>query len=144
MVYSVDGTWVQIGIASFGDNLCELMKPKGFTRVQSYLSWIASITGVSVATTQRPPTTPFSCQSDGIKSNPYDCNSFYMCSNGTPYLFVSFNNKQTFCDRLANKKRSFYTFRTVLVDWSLILNSSSATIARMSLNAIINVSGNWY
>jgi secreted trypsin-like serine protease len=90
MIYSVDGTWVQIGITSFGDTLCELMKPKGFTRVQSYLGWISSITGVSFATTQRP-TTPFSCHSDGNKANPYDCNTFYMCSNGTPYLFVNLN-----------------------------------------------------
>lgn len=83
MIYSVDGTWVQIGITSFGEKLCELMKPKGFTRVQSYLSWISSVTGISFATT------PFSCPSDGNKANPYDCNTFYMCSNGTPYLFVS-------------------------------------------------------
>ncbi|XP_046447987.1 brachyurin-like isoform X1 [Daphnia pulex] len=113
MVYSVDGTWVQIGIASFGDNLCELMKPKGFTRVQSYLNWIASITGVSVATTQRPTTTPFSCQSDGIKSNPYDCNSFYMCSNGTPYLFncpggLVFNPQPQQCDYRQNVPRCNY------------------------------------
>lgn len=96
MIYFVDGSWVQIGIISFGASPCESLIPNGFTRVQSYLNWVTSITGISYTTTQRPTTlvpdttTSFSCQNekDGNKANPSDCNTFYMCSNGTPYLFV--------------------------------------------------------
>ena len=36
-----DGTWLQIGVVSFGSNKgCEEGYPNGFTRVSSYASWI--------------------------------------------------------------------------------------------------------
>lgn len=95
MIYmQKDGSWIQIGITSFGRERCELGYPNGFTRVNFYNRWIESITGMSIATTQRPTTTKsaaFTCQgkADGNHANPNDCASFYMCSNGTAYLFVN-------------------------------------------------------
>ncbi|KAI9563420.1 hypothetical protein GHT06_010883 [Daphnia sinensis] len=111
MIYLVDGSWVQIGITSFGASPCESVIPNGFTRVQSYLSWITSITGISYTTTTARPTTQtttaFSCQNDGNKANPADCTTFYMCSNGTPYLFncpggLVFNPQLQNCDYRQN------------------------------------------
>lgn len=109
MIYLVDGSWIQIGITSFGASPCESVIPNGFTRVQSYLSWITSITGISYATTPWPTTqtTVFSCQNDGNKANPADCTTFYMCSNGTPYLFncpsgLVFNLQLQNCDYRQN------------------------------------------
>lgn len=101
--------WVQIGITSFGKthNECTT-KPNGFTRVQAYIEWITSITGLAIKTTGLPVTrttrqattamtsttsgfSEFSCRNkaDGNYANLSDCATFFMCSNGTAYLFVS-------------------------------------------------------
>jgi secreted trypsin-like serine protease len=44
LVIEIDGAYNLVGIASFGAaSGCELGLPAAFTRVTSYLSWIASI-----------------------------------------------------------------------------------------------------
>lgn len=41
-----DGTFVQIGIASFYSSKgCDMSYPSGFTRTRNYLQWISEITG---------------------------------------------------------------------------------------------------
>ena len=86
MIYQLtDGSWVQIGITNFGTGpeKCNHEVSRGFTRVRSFLQWIMSVTGIQI--------TPFSCRGmpDGVYPNPSDCNTFFMCSNGNQFLFVS-------------------------------------------------------
>ena len=47
----------------------------------------SSTTEASTTTTKKT-STPFACTADGIYANPDNCSTFYICSNGTPYLFV--------------------------------------------------------
>jgi secreted trypsin-like serine protease len=44
-----DGNYTQVGIVSFGARAgCERAFPVGFTRVNSFLSWISTNTGISI------------------------------------------------------------------------------------------------
>ena len=100
-------SWFVIGVAGRGDASvnCQNNKPNLFVRVRGYLNWIGGITGLkpitttttTTTTTTKPPTTIdpsyFDCNGkpDGNYANPASsCSTtFYMCSNGYAYLFVS-------------------------------------------------------
>ncbi len=108
---AVWGRWFVIGVASLGDsttNCQTINKPNIYARVRGYLNWIGEITDLkpifttttttttTTSTTTRPTTQDpsyFDCtgKPDGNYPNPaFTCSTtFYMCSNGTPYLFVS-------------------------------------------------------
>ncbi|XP_065571458.1 chitin-binding domain protein cbd-1-like [Artemia franciscana] len=61
-------------------------------------------TGAPMTTTARPPTPTFQCPSaNGNFRNPYDCSSYYVCSNGITYLVkcpsdLVFNIQTESCD----------------------------------------------
>ena len=57
-IQSADGTWKQIGIASFTSSAgCESGYPNGFTRTSYYSNWIQSTCFPTSPTTTRTPTT---------------------------------------------------------------------------------------
>ena len=102
-------SWFVIGVAHFGDSTTSCQssrKPNLYARVRSYLDWIGDLTGIApitstttttTTTTPKPTTTRdpnyFDCynKADGNYPNPAsNCSTtFYMCSNGDAYLFVS-------------------------------------------------------
>lgn len=93
--------WFVLGVAGVGDTSAgcpTTVKPNVFARVRGYLDWIGGVTGLKpISTTPTPPTTMdpslFDCKgkADGNYPNPASTCSitFYMCSNGAAYLFVS-------------------------------------------------------
>ena len=104
------GRWFVLGVAGRGDffNVGK-GRPNVFTRVSAHLDFIRSHTGVANSTDRLPttylPTTeattvettirqPFSCagKPDGNHPDPASACSttFYMCSSGLAYLFVSY------------------------------------------------------
>lgn len=105
--------WFVIGVAGTGDASIHCQntnKPNVFNRVRGYLDWIEGVTSLkpitttsttttTTTTTTRPPTTMdpsyFDCTNkpDGNYPNPAsDCSTtFYMCSNGISFLFVSYS-----------------------------------------------------
>jgi secreted trypsin-like serine protease len=55
-----DGTFVQIGVASFyASTGCENGNPSGFTRIRNYLDWISQETGVSTPNAAAPAMNSF-------------------------------------------------------------------------------------
>lgn len=99
------GAWFVVGVAWIGDRSdnCQFSgQPNIYARITYYIDWINVITGSSPdSSTVMPPDTTvntnapinFSCDDkpDGNYPNPAEeCSStFYMCSNGMPYTFVS-------------------------------------------------------
>ena len=69
---------------------------------------------------------------DYIFPNPEDCTTFYMCSNGLPYLYVSYIYNHLFLySKISNKFFKYFKFhihRTVLVDWFTMTSFISVTM----------------